>query len=182
MTDEEFLFHETNRERKRNSYGDFHKKRRGGKHVRLPSDNLTKKEKQKMNGDCTTYQLDVPRTMEEFRALPDEIKKEYLNHLHKKYHVSPKVVAEMLGRSYWTLHEEMIRLGISWGKGQSTSKKDLEAWKIFVGKDKPIETVTIQAKAAELIPAKTDEVDFNTIARWLKSSGAKIKIEISWGE
>lgn len=169
MTDEEYVFHQTVRERKRNGYGDFHKKRRGGRNVRLPSDNLSRKEKKKMSGDCVTWQLDVPHTIEEFREFPDEIKIEYLNHLHDKYRVTPKDIAKMLGRSYYTLHEEMLKLGVSWGSGQRASKDDYLKWEEFL------------ATKTEKIPVKADEVDFNVLAEWLKKSGAKVTLEISWG-
>ena len=43
MTDEEFIFRQISAERKRIGRGDFNKKRKGGRFVRLPSDNLTKK-------------------------------------------------------------------------------------------------------------------------------------------
>ena len=45
MTDAEYLFRQTSKERKRNGIGDFHKKRGGGKVVRFPSDHLSRKEK-----------------------------------------------------------------------------------------------------------------------------------------
>lgn len=43
MTEAERLFRQTEIERKRLGYGDKHKKRGGGRYVRLPSDNMTKK-------------------------------------------------------------------------------------------------------------------------------------------
>lgn len=49
MTDEEYLFRQTEIERKRIGYGDRNKKRQGGRYVRLPSDNLSRKERNAMN-------------------------------------------------------------------------------------------------------------------------------------
>lgn len=43
MTDEEYVFRQTEVERKKLGYGDRHKKRGGGRYVRFSSDNLTKK-------------------------------------------------------------------------------------------------------------------------------------------
>lgn len=57
MTDERFVFQQTNRERAAAGRGDRCKKRQGGKYVRLPSDNLTEKEKRAMNGEVKTYNV-----------------------------------------------------------------------------------------------------------------------------
>ena len=43
MKDAEYLFKQTEIERKKLGYGDRHKKRGGGRYVRLPSDNMTKR-------------------------------------------------------------------------------------------------------------------------------------------
>lgn len=51
MTDEAFVFNQTVRERKATGYGAYHKKRKGGRTIRFPSDNLTRRERQQMNGE-----------------------------------------------------------------------------------------------------------------------------------
>lgn len=176
MTDEEFVFYETNRERKSAGHGDFHKKRKGGKYVRLPSDHLTAKERKKLNGDCKTYPLDIPRTREEFRELPDEIKTEYLNHLHTKYHVGPSDIAKMMGRSYFTLRKEMVDIGLTWkDAGVKTSPTERTKWEAFCGGETAVEQSPIQVKVAP------KQIDFNAVVAWLKESGAKVSLEITWG-
>ena len=51
MTDEAFVFNQTVRERKATGYGAYHKKRKGGRTIRFPSDNLSRRERQQMNGE-----------------------------------------------------------------------------------------------------------------------------------
>lgn len=69
MTDAEYLFKLTERERKRNARGAKNKIKGGGGAVRLPSDNLTKKEREAMNGETVTY-LGI-KTWNRGRNLPD---------------------------------------------------------------------------------------------------------------
>ena len=42
--------------------------------VKFPSDNLTKKEREAMNGKCETYRMNDPMTWEQFKAMPDDLK------------------------------------------------------------------------------------------------------------
>ena len=76
-----------------------HRKTHAGKggRVRLPSDNLSKKELMKMSGECKSYRLNEPMVWKEFRAMPDDIKVTYINLLRKKYGVPDAEIAAMLG-------------------------------------------------------------------------------------
>lgn len=79
MTNEAYTMVETIKERKSMLSGARHKK--GGsksKKCTLPSDTLTKREKEKMNGEMKVYNLKYPVTYSEFMDMPQDIKEEYI--------------------------------------------------------------------------------------------------------
>jgi hypothetical protein len=88
MTDAEYLFRQTEIERKRAGYGDRHKKRQGGRHVRLPSDHRTKKEIAAMSGEVKVYKERPFYTREELQALPDDLQVKWINSVIIRYDVS----------------------------------------------------------------------------------------------
>ena len=45
--------------------------------VRMPSDSLSRKERQGLNGEVTTYNIGKPMTWEEYNALPEDIQTMY---------------------------------------------------------------------------------------------------------
>lgn len=85
MTDEEYIFRQTERERKRNGWGTFNKKRQGGRSVRLPSDGMTKKEWAKMNGEVKTYDFSKLMSWAEFRKIPRDIQQQYLDSISDRF-------------------------------------------------------------------------------------------------
>ena len=98
---------------------------KGGK-VRLPSDNLTKKELEKMNGECKVYRLNKPMVWEEFKQLPDDMKIAYIKALRETYNAPTKEITKMLGVSSYTYGETLRRLGISEPTG--TRRTVAEEW------------------------------------------------------
>lgn len=86
MTDEKFLFVTDCADKKRTARGVNNKRTHTGKggKVRFPSDNLTRKELNAMNGEVVSYKLNEPMTWAEFKALPDDIKKTYIKLLREK--------------------------------------------------------------------------------------------------
>lgn len=89
---------------------------KGGK-VRMPSDYLSKKELQKMSGECTSYRLNEPMTWAEFKAMPDDIKITYIKLLKEKWKVPNRHIGKMLGVGEDCINNEMTRLGIGRGHG-----------------------------------------------------------------
>lgn len=66
-------------ERKQMTYGSKHKKNGSkSKKCTLPSDYLTKKEKEKMNGEVKKYIIGKPIDADTFKSYPAEIKQEYI--------------------------------------------------------------------------------------------------------
>lgn len=93
MTDEEYMFKQTEIERKRIGRGDRNKKRGGGKYVRLPSDQMTKKEREAMNGEVKTFKIKPFYTWEEFKSLPDDLQIKHINSLITRYDVSISAIS-----------------------------------------------------------------------------------------
>lgn len=68
-------------QKKRVARGAFaHVNRKRGK-CRLPSDYLTAAQKREMNGEMKTYNITRPMPWGDFKAMPDDIKREYLRNM-----------------------------------------------------------------------------------------------------
>lgn len=124
---------------------------KGGR-VRLPSDNLSKKELQKMNGECKSYRLNDPLTWQEFISMPDDLKVTYIKLLRQKYNVPDKYIAEMFGINKDYIHRKFKSLGL--GREIKTShpkwdKDGFYAW--WHGVDK------LPVPVAEEEPSATEE-------------------------
>lgn len=110
MTDAEYTFHQDIREKKRIGRGSFNKKCGSrSKKCTLPSDYLTRKEKEKMNSEPETWTLTRYYSFAEFKDMPSDIKVMYLNRLIDKYEISLKVISDELFRiSYSYLRKLLI--------------------------------------------------------------------------
>lgn len=95
MTDEEYVFRQTERERKRDGRGTFNKKRQGGKTVRFPSDYMTKKEREQMNGAVKTWKEQEFYTYEEWKALPEDVQIRHLNSVLNRFACGLSAIAEV---------------------------------------------------------------------------------------
>ena len=123
---------------------------KGGR-VRLPSDNLTKKELEAMNGEMKSYKLNSPITWEEFKAMPDDIKKIYLLGIHNKWNVPYSEIAKMMGSYQQKLAKVTKQLGIT-SSNHSWTKWDKEGFYAWVN------GITLPA-AEEEIPAEESPVE-----------------------
>lgn len=129
MTDEKFTFIEDCRDKKHTARSYYNRVTHGGK-VRLPSDNLTQKELRQMSGEVKTYRMNSPMKFEEFRAMPEDLQKAYIQAIRDKYHVSDtKIFTEMLGISQSYGKKIVGKLGIGTGRGVSRGIPDLEGWR-----------------------------------------------------
>ena len=175
MTDEEYIFHETSRERKRNGVGDFSKRRQGGKHVHLSSDNLSRKEWEKMNGEVITFELDQPRSWQEYIELPDHVKIDYLLHLQEKYNAGPSMIGSMMGMSRSTVENEINRLKVERksSRGHRTGKQ-MEAWGEFLNVG-----YVPKPKKQEVEKDFENPTSLAELLSALSGTGAKITIELT---
>lgn len=95
---------------------------KGGK-VRLPSDNLSKKELEKMNGECKSYRLNAPMTKEEFQSMPDDLKATYIKLLRSKYAIPDTQLGKAMGYPQQTFAKIVKKLGLGEGSASGGKKK-----------------------------------------------------------
>lgn len=201
MTDEEYVFRQTEIERKKLGYGDRCKKRGGGRYVRLPSDHMTKKEREAMNGECFSYEMGKPHTAAELRIWPERVRKEYIGGLIEKYHPTLDMLGEMLNYTRPTVCNYLKRLGLGTGRTGPNrgAEPDVMGWRLFLGSEKAEEVhETVKEEVPEVEDAPVQEEleeqkdqhviqtsvksDIHNIAQLLQSlagTGAKLTIEVT---
>lgn len=85
MTDAEYLFKTDCAEKKRIARSANNKNRFGKGPVKLPSDNLSKKEIRKMSGDVKNYNMNKPVPLRVFKTWPLDIQQQYLDKLKERF-------------------------------------------------------------------------------------------------
>ena len=133
MTDEKYTFVTDVAEKKRIARGSFNKRTHNGKggKVRFPSDYLSNKERNKMNGEVREYRMNSPITYAEFKKYPDDLKKKYIQRLRDMFDVSDTDIAAMMGVKAKTLNAALIKIDASGGR-RGKRKADyvaFEKWK-----------------------------------------------------
>lgn len=112
MTDAEYFERQFNKdcmEKKRTARGDRSRKRRGGRFVRMPSDGLTKKEVARMSGEVKTYNMNKPMNWQELRAMPEDLRVQYIVSLRERFGLPNRTMAELFGVKYATLSKSLER-------------------------------------------------------------------------
>lgn len=101
----------------------------------LPSDHMTQKQWKERNGRVMTYQLNVPMRWSEFKKLPSNIQKMYIERLAMKYSIGTKELAEMFGVSTVTVHTLCKRpeIGISFSRKRKMTPEQRENFAEFMG-------------------------------------------------
>ena len=127
------MFYDECADRKRTARGAFNKRTHNGKRggVKFPSDYLSKKEKNKMNGEIKVYKMNEPITYAEFKEYPDDLKKQYVNNLREKFDVSDTAIAEMMGVNNKTLNKLLNNINASGGRrgNRKADCEGFEKWK-----------------------------------------------------
>lgn len=111
MTDEEYIFQKTSRERKRIGAGAYARKNGSRtKKCTLPSDNMTAGEIRKRNGEIMQYKLNQPMKWKEFRSMPEDLQKEYIQKLASEKKARGIDIAEMLGvtRNFFSTYTKKL--------------------------------------------------------------------------
>lgn len=208
MKDEEYLFHTDCRDKKSVARSARSKRTHNGKRgrVKLPSDYMTKKELNAMNGEVKSYRLNEPMSWKEFRAMPDDIKVTYVKLLREKFGVPDSHIAEMMGTSKGGFSKEMQRLNLNGeqkARGYKWDSVGFNAWvhrvpvaKEEVTEEEPIaeepveadEEIPVEIPApveARAIPDVGNMVFEGYTEEILKTvgvllGGAKVHISITW--
>ena len=140
MTNEEFVFNQTNKERR--NYGAFHKKNgTKSKKCTLPSDRLTPAQLNKLNGPILSLHLEKPMTRTEWKLLRADQRKLYIEHLVEKYNANNQMIAEAIGCTGGYVCKTKKELGIKGegkGGGRNFTNEQLLAWDKFMNPEKYI--------------------------------------------
>ena len=209
MKDEEYLFFKDVSDKKRIAKGDYHKVRGGGRFVRFPSDNLTKKEREKMNGEVSVYNLGQPMEWAAFKSLSDDLACQYITGLRKRFTgLSDAQIALMMGVSGATISKRFneLRIASNHKAGELTPKKNPERyneWLAWSGTAKatkqdipqadeskkedsePIEQNLTETQATTTHPASGEITWLGTIPDIMKSlsmflGGGQYEVKIAW--
>lgn len=135
-SDEAYDMISDSREKKSVAASAFKKRIHCGKggSVKFPSDFLSKKELKNMSGECIKYaSLKKPMTWEEFKELPNDLKKEYIKNLREKFNVPDKDIADMFDVHRTTFVNWMKCIGCSKGKDHNQIRTwNREGWLAWV--------------------------------------------------
>ena len=192
MTDAEYLFKQTERERKRNARGAKNKIKGGGGAVRLPSDNLAKKEREAMNGETVTYKVHSPVKWPEFKRWPPDIQREYFKRLDTSYRPTAEMYAAMFGVSKNSVSVLRASLGVKTGN-RGRNLPDAVGWQRFTNRgggeeekaapdEAAPETLTIHNEGEHFAREQAEKIDVERIAEMLRAligTGAKLTIEVT---
>ena len=117
------------------------------KRCTLPSDTMTEAQKKKLNGRVVTYYMNRPMTWADFKTMPEDLKKQYLDFLVSEFDAGSKQISQMFGIAGGTL-TKYIPAGFSFRKAHRMDKSKVEAWERFLAGETP---------QAEEVPAQPEE-------------------------
>ena len=132
MNDCEFVFKQDIRDKKSIGRNAKYMNRTGKGSVRMPSDYLSRKEKRKLNGPVTSYDMGKPMPYKDFRNMPEDLQRAYLQGLVERFHPSQGAIAELWGVSQRTVCNQMGHHGLAVGKGHRAKDFNKEAWEAWI--------------------------------------------------
>jgi hypothetical protein len=137
MSDAEYLFRESIKEKKGMVSGAHHtsgKTRKNG----TPRDlDVSVKEYKKKCGKVQKFSMNMPMKLEEFKSLPEDLQAEYLDRLLNVFHMSRDIISKMFGCSYPTVANIIKKSGVKYPNDRSTRyKKYYDDWRNFLNRDK----------------------------------------------
>lgn len=168
MNDVEFILKEDIKEKKQAGRGYYHKKNGSkSKKCRLPSDSLSKKEIEKMNGECKVYNFNKPMSYSNFCAMPVDLQIKYLEMLRDKFGASQVDIAKMMNVAPSTLasHRYKFLNNKPVFPSNGRSKFDKDAWNRFINGEEAENAV--EAEPDEEVVGDTCRVDNSTEITYL---------------
>lgn len=85
-----------------------------------------------MNGEVKSYKLNQPMKWDEFKALPDDLKKTYVQLLREKFDVPDYKIGEMMGANKDQIWVMFKKLGLNGTSKRKRKDWDSEGWLAFV--------------------------------------------------
>ena len=159
-------------QKKRTAAGARHMKRGSrSKRCSLPSDNLTPAQLKRRNGPVSTYKLDAPMSWYDFRAMPEDLQKQYLTYLIETYKATLPMLGDLFHVHYTTVLEIRNRLGVT-AKAKRVGDAERPArdamWEAFrngvVGGGDAVKETPKEPKEVETLPVRCpDELEKEAI-------------------
>ena len=104
---------------------------KGGR-VKLPSDYMTKKELEAMNGECVSYRMNDSITWDEFKTWPKEHQESYIKLIRKKFNAPISAISAMFGLYRNSLnkyiHDNELNVGDIKAKRYTWDRDGFLAW------------------------------------------------------
>lgn len=121
MKEETRIFYEDVQEKAKTARSAHNRPRRGKSRTK----DYTAKEVRNMSGPTYTINLNKPIAYRDFKALPENLQKEYVQNLIAKYDAGPTEIARVMGANMKTCSALLHRLGFTFAKGhrQAVEKK-----------------------------------------------------------
>lgn len=125
LPDEQYVLFSDTAEKKRVARCSHNKRAHCGKggSVTFPSDFMSKKEREAMNSEVKSYNLNKPMTWKELRKMPKDLQTTYIKKLRNNYDVPDTVLAESFGVSQSYISQVLSSLGLGSGLNAGGKRK-----------------------------------------------------------
>lgn len=100
------------------------------KRCTLPSDNLTKKELNALNGELKTYNIHQRMTWEQFKDIPDDMAAAHIHYLVDTFGANLNAIAESMGVSHVTVSRYIKEHSLQMERRRFFPTKE---WREFLG-------------------------------------------------
>lgn len=101
----------------------------------LPSDTMSRREMQEMNGKLVSISLNEPMSWTKFKCLSRDLQETYINSLHSRYGCTYSDISRMFGLSATVFSRYAKTTGLKVFKSAKGSKiSDVKGWNKFLGK------------------------------------------------
>lgn len=134
-------------------------KKNGSKSKKCPlsTDRMTIKQWKERNGPVISMNMNKPMIWKEFKALPSDLKKEYIENLINKYGATSGAIAEMFGvtPSFFSKYLSGGDFGITFNRYAKRSAEQKKLWAEFLKPEKLEGTEVVEEVANTVIVAAT---------------------------
>ena len=142
-----------------------------------------------MNGKVESYRMNDPMTWDEFKAMPQDLQRDYITLIRERFGVSDSAIARMFGVSQTWFANKVVKLGLCKGKHCGVSNKDKDGFLKWVNGVKevreeapaePVETKPIQVvlNYGNLSYSGAADDILATVAALL--GNRRVKLSVSW--
>lgn len=164
-------------QKKRTARGAFAhiSRKRGG--CTLPSDNLTAKQRREKNGEVKSYNITRTMPWAEFKAMPEDLKREFFRNM-QSFGGTAKWLAEEMGVSDVTIGAAAKDAGVPFTRGNgnwSLWNRKVAEWANAdqqPATERPVEEIAVQEPRKSLTLEHAHmEISYTSLRTWCNSCG-----------